>query len=258
MFSVSCCDLGIPGFLPWGRLEDLYSLCHRVKVIFCLTSRVHRTWYWNVWYINGELLYDVVLTFLKPPIHSLSFLLSSQSSLLIWSSIVVTAFTLSCHNCSVYSLPLFPFLITFCHPFSILFQATSDDPPFLSVGTEVSAKYRGAFCEATVKVAKKQVKCKVQQLDRSPIHLVTHSLTDPHTHWSTLTDPHTHWSTHSLIHTLTDPHSLIHTLLLLFIWKQSSKCNLSSHSQQHHHHPSLFTFRGPFTMSLTTAVWPAL
>ena len=37
----------------------------------------------------------------------------------------------------------------------------SDDPPFLSVGTEVSAKYRGAFCEATIKIAKRLVKCKV-------------------------------------------------------------------------------------------------
>lgn len=40
-------------------------------------------------------------------------------------------------------------------------MAHSDDPPFLNVGTEVSAKYRGAFCEATIKVAKKLVKCKV-------------------------------------------------------------------------------------------------
>jgi hypothetical protein len=40
-------------------------------------------------------------------------------------------------------------------------MANSDDPPYLTVGTEVSAKYRGAFCEATIKVAKKMVKCKV-------------------------------------------------------------------------------------------------
>ena len=40
-------------------------------------------------------------------------------------------------------------------------QSHSDDPPFLTIGTEVSAKYRGAFCEATIKVAKKLVKCKV-------------------------------------------------------------------------------------------------
>lgn len=42
-----------------------------------------------------------------------------------------------------------------------LFQANSDEPPYLTVGTEVSAKYRGAFCEATIKIAKKLVKCKV-------------------------------------------------------------------------------------------------
>lgn len=53
------------------------------------------------------------------------------------------------------SSTLYPLTIPSC-------QAASDDPPFLSVGTEVSAKYRGAFCEATVKVAKKQVKCKVR------------------------------------------------------------------------------------------------
>ena len=34
------------------------------------------------------------------------------------------------------------------------------------MGTDVSAKYRGAFCEASVKVVKKHVKCKVS-LQRS-------------------------------------------------------------------------------------------
>lgn len=38
---------------------------------------------------------------------------------------------------------------------------SSEEPPFLTVGTDVSAKYRGAFCEASVKVVKKLVKCKV-------------------------------------------------------------------------------------------------
>lgn len=38
---------------------------------------------------------------------------------------------------------------------------SSEEPPFLTVGTDVSAKYRGAFCEANVKVVKKLVKCKV-------------------------------------------------------------------------------------------------
>lgn len=46
-------------------------------------------------------------------------------------------------------------------PFTCTSQSHSDDPPFLTIGTEVSAKYRGAFCEATIKVAKKLVKCKV-------------------------------------------------------------------------------------------------
>ncbi|KAE9524346.1 hypothetical protein AGLY_015385 [Aphis glycines] len=37
-----------------------------------------------------------------------------------------------------------------------------DDPPFLAVGTEVSAKYKGAFCEAKIRKISKIVKCKVQ------------------------------------------------------------------------------------------------
>ncbi|KAI1705473.1 ARID/BRIGHT DNA binding domain-containing protein [Ditylenchus destructor] len=37
----------------------------------------------------------------------------------------------------------------------------SDDPPFLVVGTEISAKFKGAFCEAKVKKIVKSVKCKV-------------------------------------------------------------------------------------------------
>lgn len=37
----------------------------------------------------------------------------------------------------------------------------TDDPPFLPVGTEVSAKYKGAFCEAKVRKVVRSVKCKV-------------------------------------------------------------------------------------------------
>jgi len=44
--------------------------------------------------------------------------------------------------------------------FSFLFQAI-DEPPYLTVGTDVSAKYRGAFCEAKIKTAKRLVKVKV-------------------------------------------------------------------------------------------------
>jgi len=36
-----------------------------------------------------------------------------------------------------------------------------EEPAFLSVGTEVSAKYKGAFCEAKIKNISKLVKCKV-------------------------------------------------------------------------------------------------
>ncbi|KAL1114997.1 hypothetical protein AAG570_007820, partial [Ranatra chinensis] len=36
-----------------------------------------------------------------------------------------------------------------------------DDPPYLAVGTEVSAKYKGAFCEAKIRKVVRSVKCKV-------------------------------------------------------------------------------------------------
>ena len=39
-----------------------------------------------------------------------------------------------------------------------------EEPAFLPVGTEVSAKYRGAFCEAKVKKIVRNVKCKVRNL----------------------------------------------------------------------------------------------
>ena len=55
-----------------------------------------------------------------------------------------------------------PNLVPFC---SFIFRQAqpSEEPPFLTVGTDVSAKYRGAFCEANVKVVKKLVKCKVSE-----------------------------------------------------------------------------------------------
>lgn len=39
-----------------------------------------------------------------------------------------------------------------------------EDPPFLTVGTEVSAKYKGAFCEAKVHKVVKSVKVKVSNI----------------------------------------------------------------------------------------------
>lgn len=44
---------------------------------------------------------------------------------------------------------------------SVPFFLQGDDPPYLSVGTEVSAKYKGAFCEAKIRKVVKTVKCKV-------------------------------------------------------------------------------------------------
>ncbi|XP_074079073.1 AT-rich interactive domain-containing protein 4B isoform X6 [Macrotis lagotis] len=41
-----------------------------------------------------------------------------------------------------------------------MFEAI-DEPPYLTVGTDVSAKYRGAFCEAKIKTTKRLVKVKV-------------------------------------------------------------------------------------------------
>ena len=38
----------------------------------------------------------------------------------------------------------------------------ADEPAYLSVGTDVSAKYRGAFCEAKIKTVKRLVKVKVR------------------------------------------------------------------------------------------------
>ncbi|KAG8234090.1 hypothetical protein J437_LFUL014619 [Ladona fulva] len=40
-------------------------------------------------------------------------------------------------------------------------ESMGDDPPYLAVGTEVSAKYKGAFCEAKVRKVVRSVKCKV-------------------------------------------------------------------------------------------------
>lgn len=42
-----------------------------------------------------------------------------------------------------------------------VFQA-ADEPAYLTVGTDVSAKYRGAFCEAKIKTVKRMVKVKVR------------------------------------------------------------------------------------------------
>lgn len=43
----------------------------------------------------------------------------------------------------------------------VILYRQPEDPPFLTVGTEVSAKYKGAFCEAKVHKVVKSVKVKV-------------------------------------------------------------------------------------------------
>lgn len=45
--------------------------------------------------------------------------------------------------------------------FVLAFQV-ADEPAYLTVGTDVSAKYRGAFCEAKIKTVKRMVKVKVR------------------------------------------------------------------------------------------------
>jgi AT-rich interactive domain-containing protein 4B len=44
---------------------------------------------------------------------------------------------------------------------SVLSSQAADEPAYLTVGTDVSAKYRGAFCEAKIKTVKRLVKVKV-------------------------------------------------------------------------------------------------
>lgn len=49
---------------------------------------------------------------------------------------------------------------------SFYFPQTLEEPPYLTVGTDVSAKYRGAFCEAKIKTAKRLVKAKVSHISK--------------------------------------------------------------------------------------------
>ena len=46
-------------------------------------------------------------------------------------------------------------------PIWSFFLQAADEPAYLTVGTDVSAKYRGAFCEAKIKTGKRLVKVKV-------------------------------------------------------------------------------------------------
>ncbi|GBP50560.1 AT-rich interactive domain-containing protein 4B [Eumeta japonica] len=51
-----------------------------------------------------------------------------------------------------------------------------DDPPFLPVGTDVSAKYKGAFCEAKIKKVVRNIKCKVSFKSGGGITIVSEDI----------------------------------------------------------------------------------
>ncbi|CAN7995256.1 unnamed protein product, partial [Ixodes hexagonus] len=48
----------------------------------------------------------------------------------------------------------------------------SDEPLYLTVGTDVSAKYRGAFCEAKIKKVNRMVKCRVTFKNNHGTHVI--------------------------------------------------------------------------------------
>ncbi|KAA0199218.1 hypothetical protein HAZT_HAZT000693 [Hyalella azteca] len=56
---------------------------------------------------------------------------------------------------------------------NVIYNLQAEDPPFLSVGTEVSAKYKGAFCEAKVHKVEKCVKIKVTYKGGLGSHVVS-------------------------------------------------------------------------------------
>uniref|UniRef100_A0A8C9YSF8 Tudor domain-containing protein n=1 Tax=Sander lucioperca TaxID=283035 RepID=A0A8C9YSF8_SANLU len=51
-------------------------------------------------------------------------------------------------------------------------KSAADEPAYLTVGTDVSAKYRGAFCEAKIKTVKRLVKVKVNLKGESTSQVV--------------------------------------------------------------------------------------
>ncbi|EEC15434.1 hypothetical protein IscW_ISCW010712 [Ixodes scapularis] len=51
-------------------------------------------------------------------------------------------------------------------------KSASDEPLYLTVGTDVSAKYRGAFCEAKIKKVNRMVKCRVTFKNNHGTHVI--------------------------------------------------------------------------------------
>ena len=54
----------------------------------------------------------------------------------------------------------------------LIFLKMNEEPPFIKVGADVSAKFKGAFCEAKVKSAKKFIKCKVNNNFFKPVDFI--------------------------------------------------------------------------------------
>lgn len=57
-----------------------------------------------------------------------------------------------------------PFTMEVCVNSSVVFLQ-AEEPPYLSVDTDVSAKYKGAFCEAKIRKVVRSVKCKVSEIN---------------------------------------------------------------------------------------------
>lgn len=53
-------------------------------------------------------------------------------------------------------------MLGLCLDVCVCVLQAADEPAYLTVGTDVSAKYRGAFCEAKIKTVKRLVKVKVR------------------------------------------------------------------------------------------------
>ncbi|XP_040079055.2 AT-rich interactive domain-containing protein 4A isoform X3 [Ixodes scapularis] len=59
-----------------------------------------------------------------------------------------------------------------CRAMKYLRKSASDEPLYLTVGTDVSAKYRGAFCEAKIKKVNRMVKCRVTFKNNHGTHVI--------------------------------------------------------------------------------------
>ena len=140
--------------------------CAKILQINCFIFSSHAAQKVNGSYKNGTLTY-----------HSDS-LLNNDYWYVLESWIVCCFLFLQCYPCYCKcSNKSFSSMFESCawfttelvHHFLCMFQATFE-PAFLPIGTEVSAKYRGAFCEAKVKKLVRSVKLKVSLHHCSGLH----------------------------------------------------------------------------------------